>query len=1130
MTTQNNIQHLTRLITRLRLRIKGQRLSAGILLILSLTALYVSIFSVCDYFLYFSVHGRLIWRAGLITLTALLIVLLIVRLFQHVTDRELAGAIQRTYPDLSDSILTTLELSHIPQDKLTGFGRLLTRSQQISTEQRITRVRLKKVQPATVLYPYFICAFIAAVLITTLWIFPGAPIRTSLPRLLLLTPAEMFLEEVSPGTSSVWYGEPLSITAKTRVHIAPTIKYRFQNQSWHHIRMNPATKNNLFQYRFERITEPLDYRIEVRDGFSPVYHISVITHPGVGDISVTYHYPAYTGWPPRTDPNTSGDIEAIAGTRALIQAHVSKPVKNAEIITDDDRKIGLRITKQTEVAGELVLTKQGHYWISVTDTEGLSNSEPAHHRITVTEDRAPAVRVISPASDVTVRENSTIKLVCELSDDFGVSALEIVWRLAGVEKENILPVARFSSPPDLKVVDYEWDIAETGAAPADTISYYLRVKDNNTVTGPRTGVSETYYIHIFSYQEEHRELEQAMEEFQKNLIDLLAKQIEARQEVRAASETPEKHLPELTRAATIQSEIFNKASKLADNLDSIIPRLKSDPLSTRWFAEEVERLAQNLNYLSGQKLQPVSNKLSKSLASPGTADLPEIEKEQSDIISELEKMSLLTEDLLKSQRMNDILAGARDALDFNDDFMRSLENARGTTDPQKLAELKKTLQKISDMMYELARALKDMPHELPEDFINKPAIKNLDMSKMQSSISEMQKALAQGDIGAALAQAQNFYRALSELMETLQGAANEVFSPQAQSMASRSEEYARRLEEIVSKQEELLQTTRKIDEHRLKRVMEKQKQILKELTERQKQITEHTKKYWAESQQLTPLRERPHFHRARYEMPKTIKNMEDVLGEMQSGALHQSPKYLGEIIQLLDQLQHATTEFVTSQVSDNEEKLWEFAQDSKWAEWLGELKDGEQKILDTLQKQHVYDQQYFQPSDLKQLGGTAESQKGLSQETQSLKNDLEKLSRYTSAIGPDLLDNFSTAQTEMSDASQSLSSRITTDAIGHQEKALEALLQGKDKMSQIMPMLAQMPASGSLPIASFVQPAGGNLPGGRMGYLEGQVRIPKPEDLELSPDFRRQVLEGLKQRYPDAYRHLIEEYYKRLTQ
>jgi len=1130
MTTKNNIQNLMRLITRLRLRIKLQRLSAGVLLVLSLAALYISVFSVCDYFLYFSVHGRLIWRAGLIALTALILILLIIRLFQHITDHELATAIQRAYPDLSDSVLTTLELSNIPQDELTDFGRLLTRGQQISTEQRITHIRLKKVQPATALYPYFICAFIAVVLITTIWIFPGSPIRTSLPRLLLLTPAEMFLEEVSPGTSSVWYGEPLNITAKVRVHIAPTLKYRFGDQPWRHIRMALSPDSNLFQYRFERIAEPLDYRIEVRDGFSPIYHISVITRPGVGDISVTYHYPAYIGWPPRTDPNTSGDIEAIAGTRALIQAHVSKPVKNAEIITDDGRKIGLRITKQTEVAGEIVLTKQGHYWISVTDTEGLSNSEPAHHRITVTEDKTPTVRVISPASDVTVRENSTVKLVCELSDDFGVSALEVVWRLARGEKENILHVARFSSPPDLKVVDYEWDMADTGAVPADTISYYLRVQDNNTVTGPRTGVSETYYIHIFSYQEEHRELEDAMEEFQKKLIDLLAEQIEARRDVRTASETPAKHLPELTRAATIQSEIFDRANELVKNLNSIIPRLKSDPLSTRWFAEEVERLAQNLNYLSHQKLKSVSNKLSELLTSPQTANLPQIEKEQSDIISELEKMSLLAEDLLKSQRMNDILAGARDALDFNDDFISQLENARGTADPQKLAELKKTLQKISDMMQQLARALKDMPHELPEDFINKPAIKSVDMSKMQSSISEMQKALAQGDIGAALAWAQNFYRALSELMETLQGAADEVFSPQAQSMAGQSEEYARRLEEIVNKQEELLQTTRKIDEHRLKRVLRKQKEILKKLAEKQKQITEQAKKKWVESQQLTPLRERPHFHKARYDIPRVIKKMEDVLGEMHAGALHQSPKLLGEVIQRLGQLQHATTEFITRHVSGDEEKLQEFTQDSEWAEQLGNLKDEEQDILDTLQKQQVYDQQYFQPSDLKQLRYTAEGQKELSQKTQSLRSDLEKLSRYTSAIGPDLLDNFSTAQTEMLDASQSLSSRITTDAIGHQEKALEALLQGRDRMNQIMPMLAQMPASGSLPMASFIQPAGGNLPGGRMGYLEGQVRIPKPEDLELSPDFRREVLEGLKQRYPDAYRHLIEEYYRRITQ
>ena len=59
---------------------------------------------------------------------------------------------------------------------------------------------------------------------------------------------------------------------------------------------------------------------------------------------------------------------------------------------------------------------------------------------------------------------------------------------------------------------------------------------------------------------------------------------------------------------------------------------------------------------------------------------------------------------------------------------------------------------------------------------------------------------------------------------------------------------------------------------------------------------------------------------------------------------------------------------------------------------------------------------------------------------------------------------------------------------------------------------------------------GGNLPGGRMGFRDGKVRIPKSEDYQVPREFRQDIMDALKENYPKIYKDLIKKYYKRLTE
>ena len=62
----------------------------------------------------------------------------------------------------------------------------------------------------------------------------------------------------------------------------------------------------------------------------------------------------------------------------------------------------------------------------------------------------------------------------------------------------------------------------------------------------------------------------------------------------------------------------------------------------------------------------------------------------------------------------------------------------------------------------------------------------------------------------------------------------------------------------------------------------------------------------------------------------------------------------------------------------------------------------------------------------------------------------------------------------------------------------------------------------------MVQPR--NSPGGRSGFRRGIVRIPGPEEYTPPKEFREEIMESLKEKYPKSEENVIKDYFKRLTQ
>jgi hypothetical protein len=81
-------------------------------------------------------------------------------------------------------------------------------------------------------------------------------------------------------------------------------------------------------------------------------------------------------------------------------------------------------------------------------------------------------------------------------------------------------------------------------------------------------------------------------------------------------------------------------------------------------------------------------------------------------------------------------------------------------------------------------------------------------------------------------------------------------------------------------------------------------------------------------------------------------------------------------------------------------------------------------------------------------------------------------------------------------------------------------------MGQSMPMLQQ---AGRLPMPGMMQPQTGQQQSGAAGASVRNFQLPDKEAYKVPRMFREDIMEALKEGYPERYKELIEQYYRNIV-
>jgi len=612
------------------------------------------------------------------------------------------------------------------------------------------------------------------------------------------------------------------------------------------------------------------------------------------------------------------------------------------------------------------------------------------------------------------------------------------------------------------------------------------------------------------------------------MVGILGDEIEGREELgKAKGSLTDIKIEEAKRN---QEKITQDTKELVRYMQDVFRRMENDPLGDFQIYMEYKNMTESLSCLADGRMKETSDMMGKAREKGDTAEKTRAIEDalamQSSIIKELESMSLLSEDVFRHQKMKDVLTAARDLVEYNADFSRSLEELKGKADREKLAELQKNLKQISDLFNSLAKSLTSLPSELPDEFVNSSSVKNIDMGKMADIMKEIEKSISSGNVDEALKKTMDLMKMLSETMDMLQEAASKVPSAGEPSFSRAADEYAKELENIIRNEESLAEETSAFDKKRNHSVFKLQEELARELAKKQKEVIERMKNTARfmnrnfSSEMSYPVID--------MKAAETLDRMEKAYEELSDPPLKDAPKYLEDAINGLEVMGRYVENFVSERESGKDtvrEKNTALVR----KDMEGMIKT-EKEILSSLKKREFPHDRIFSKEEQSSISRLSSDQDKLKLRTERLKQKLQILSRSTALIGLDILENMGKGSGAMGEASKSLAERETGKALGKEQEALYHLSQGRDRLKSASQQLAKMNVRAGMPMASFSQPRGGSLPGGRMGFREGHVRIPSPKDYQAPKEFRQDVLEALKEKYPEMYRELIKKYYRRLTE
>jgi hypothetical protein len=1098
----------------------------GLLVCAAALCLLLLVMGGLEALLRFKPAGRtMLVAAGALGLGGLLVGRCLLPLLRPLSDDVLARRVDRRFPELHDRVIMTLQLWRQRERGTTPYSPALTDAAIVEGFEAtrgvdfITAANARpRIRQATGALGGTLAAF---VLILALFFSPlsAAFHRLAHPATDFPVPQKTWLT-VSPGDIEAAAGSQTTITADVSGEVPDRAVLRLftGDALWKSVDLSPIAPAT-FSHTIHDLKASLTYEVEAGDAVSPRYRISVIDHPTIAAIHLTYQYPAYTQLAPRTTADATGDIAAIKGTRVLVEVTSSQPLGFAQIALENENDPVPMVTSGLKAQANLQVRRDQRYRIFLQNLEGRASVDPPVYQITALPDRMPEVMIVSPGMDTNLTENMMVSLMIAGADDFGFSGMNLVYQ-KGAEGQ----IARKPLPVDRQAtsmsVPYIWDLSGAGLFPEDVVTYYVELFDNDTVSGPKRAVSQTYTVRFPSIAEIYDRVESDQSQQVADLEEMLKAQEEAREKLKDINRTLEQQDPEngeggrqelsweqkkaIEALVSQQEQMAEDVLKAAEEMEQAMDQLGEQDLQSLELIEKMNQLRQLFKEIATPELLKALQQVREAMKALDAQQLKESMKDfelaQEEFMKRLERSLSILKRMRTEQQMMAAVRKTEELLKRQEELQYATQDAAKKPTEQSrqdLAEkqsgLKQDTEALQKDLEELARNMEEIENA-PSEGVQEAA-RTMERQGLAPKMGRISQQLAAGQMSAAAQGQQQVAQDLSQIARQLQALQEQMESGQKQEIAAEMRQAMHNLVELSQDQEALRErTAQPAGRHsRMQDLAEDQQGLLKGASQVADQLVNTSQKSFFISPEIGQA------------LGETLNRMQSASNDLVQRSRGTAAQQQREAMQALNQtvlaLQQAMNNMNASGSSSGMmemlQQLQSMAQQQSGInDQLNQMMEGQNRGKSGRQ---------MSMEERAQMARLAAEQEGLRKSLEQLQREHQQESQ--------LLRRLNEVQREMQETVQQLQQqRVDTELIERQQRILSRLLDASRSMRERDFDEKRMAAPGDETIRR-VSPAA--LPASLLDFSQ-----------TLRDDLLRSVRDGT---YPQEYEELIRAYFRALS-
>jgi hypothetical protein len=571
--------------------------------------------------------------------------------------------------------------------------------------------------------------------------------------------------------------------------------------------------------------------------------ITVIDRPMVRLMRGRVFPPSYASISPTEISERSAEITALKGSTVDVTIASSNTLAAASIrvatVAGDTVAWPLSISGD-QAKGRFVVKESGTWSVELIDKNAMRQATAVWWPIVALQDASPTIAMLRPTTNVDIDTKGLLPITVAIADDYGFSSLALFYRV--VKSRYVQPQSVFSSLPmtfssqqAVQEVSMVWDINKTGLSPEDVYEFYVEVRDNDNISGPKVARTAPLQVRLPSLDEVFADADRTQEDAAKELREI-AKEAEAlrkesdqlqrelqkqqaQQQTRNQQTADYKERKQAEDLLQRRQQLQEKMENVRQKLEQMTEKLQQNQAISPETLEKYMELQKLMQQVDSPELRRMQENMKKAMEKMSPEELQKAMQQAKFDEEQFRKSIERTLNLLKriqaEQKVDELAKRAEELAERQEELRKQLENTSPSNSNQRkdLADKQEQLRKEADKMAQEAKDVQKLMKELgdqPMDQLEK-AMADLNSEQTDKAMDKASEQTERGDMQEASQQQQKASQNLQRFAQQMKQLKREMKKRGAKEAVRQMQKSMNDMLDLSKQQENLRDQSQSMD-------------------------------------------------------------------------------------------------------------------------------------------------------------------------------------------------------------------------------------------------------------------------------------------------------------------------------